>query len=228
MEQHHINYRTLSFVALTAFVILLVLFTSETINNWIFRMVGVHANSIYSYLNENNHLNILLFISVVILMIVCSIKFATDYYRKWKSLGTVIIIDILLAASMNHWAWATSVFGTNWGLVLIFVFTIPYLLSTLLPYKIKNQVAKCMKASEDLIENIYNKCLKIIKKKYKQPDISKESVGFCIDDIDEQTNDEHIRQTYADLIVKKLLTPSKKKLLPLVFLEAGGLAKPCS
>lgn len=225
MKQHHINYRTLSFVALTAFVILLVLFTSETINNWIFRMVGVQANSIYLHLNENNHLNTLLFISVVILMIVCSIKSATNYYRKWKSLGAVIINDILLATSMNHWTWSTSVFGTNWGLVLIFVFTIPYLLSTLLPYKIKNQVAKCMKASEDLIENIYNKCLKIIKKKYKQPDISKESVGFCIDDIDEQTNDEHIRQPYADLIVKKALNTKQKEAFAIGISGGWGAGK---
>lgn len=225
MEKHHINYRTLSFVALTAFVILLVLFTSETINNWIFRMVGVQANSIYSHLNKNNHLNILLSISVVILMIVCSIKSATDYYRKWKSLGAVIIIDILLATSMNHWTWSTSVFGTNWGLVLIFVFTIPYLLSTLLPYKIKNQVAKCMKASEDLIENIYNKCLKIIKKKYKQPDTCKESVGFCIDDIDEKTNDEHIRQPYADLIVKKALNTKQKEAFAIGISGGWGAGK---
>lgn len=226
MEKHRINYRTLSFVALTAFVILFVLFTSETINNWIFRLVGVQANSLYSHLNENNHLNILLFISVGILMIVYSIKSATDYYRKWKSLCAVIIIDFLLAASMNHWTWSTSVLGINWGWVLILVFTIPNLLSTLLPNKIKDQVVKCMEGFEELIENIYDKCYRINKKgKPDQPDISKESVGFCIDDIDKQTNDEHIRQPYADLLIKKALSTKQEEAIAIGISGSWGSGK---
>lgn len=218
MEQHHINYRTLSFVALTTFVILLVLFTSETINNWISKLVGVQANSLYQHLNENSLLNILLSISVLVLMIVCSIKSATDYYRKWKSLGTVIIIDILLAASMNHWAWATSAFGINWAWVLILVFTIPNLLSTLLPNKIKNQVVKCMEVFEALI---YDKCFK----KPGQPDISKKTYGFCIDDIDKQTNDEHIRQPYADLLIKKALSTKQEEALAIGISGGWGSGK---
>lgn len=218
MEQHHINYRTLSFVALTTFVILLVLFTSETINNWISKLVGVQANSLYQHLNENSLLNILLSISVLVLMIVCSIKSATDYYRKWKSLGTVIIIDILLAASMNHWAWATSAFGFNWAWVLILVFTIPNLLSTLLPNKIKNQVVKCMEVFEALI---YDKCFK----KSGQHDISKKTYGFCIDDIDKQTNDENIRQPYADLLIKKALSTKQEEALAIGISGGWGSGK---
>jgi len=225
MDNHHINFRTLSFVALTALVILLVLFTSETINNWIFRFVGAQANSLYSLFDGNNSLNILLSISVVIMTIVSSIKSATDYYRKWKTLCVILIVDTLLFTSMRYWIWAKSLFGINWGWVLIVVLTIPYLLSTLLPYKIKNQVAKCMKDSEDLIENLYDKCLKIIKKKCKQPDISKESVGFCIDDIDEQTNDEHIRQPYADLIVKKALNTKQKEAFAIGISGGWGSGK---
>lgn len=226
MEKHHINYRTLSFVALAAFVILLVLFTSETINNWIFRLVGVQANSLYLHLNENYLLNVLLSISVLILMIVCSIKSATNHYRKWKLLGAVITIDILLAASMNHWTWSTSVLGINWGWVLILVFTIPNLLSTLLPDKIKNQVVKCMEDLEELIENIYDKCFKINKKgKLGQPEISKESPGFCIDDIDEQTYDEHIRQPYADLLIKKALSTKQEEAIAIGISGGWGSGK---
>lgn len=231
MEKRHINYRTLSFIALSAFVFLLVLFTSETINNWIYKSFGRKTELLYSYLNENNNLNTLLSISVVILMIVYSVKFATDYYRKRKSLCVIAIIDILLATSMGHWIWANSLFGINWGLVLIFALTIPFLLSAILPNKYRDQVVGYLEDSKELIDKIYDKCLNtclnVIKKKNtsSQIIISNETHGFCVDDIDKPTNDEHLRQPYADLLVKKALYTERKEAFAIGISGGWGSGK---
>lgn len=231
MEKRHINYHNLPFVALTVFVILLVLFTSDILNDWIYKSFGRKTELLYSYLNGNNNLNALLSISVVILMIVYSIKFATDYYKKWKPLCIIAIIDILLATSMGHWVWANSLFGINWGLVLIFALTIPYLLSAILLNKYRDQVVRHLENSKGLIDKNCDKCLNkylnVIKKKKTPtpPNISNETHGFCVDDINTPTNDEHIRQPYADLLVKKAIDTKIEETIAIGISGSWGSGK---
>lgn len=196
------------------FLLLLLCFTSDMQNEWVFVHWGKTISNISNYLNENGDVNTLLSLATIFIMFYFSYINLTDYSKKYFGLYIVIVLDCILLFSTKYWVWNRTLFGIKWWLLLLLSITVPVVVSLIFSKKSKGRFIKW---SEQGIRNIQSKAKGIINKNYEKSNIDSieedDISGFCIDNVEENTTDPHIRQPYADLIIKKVLATKQKDSL---------------
>ncbi len=196
------------------FLLLLLCFTSDMQNEWVFVHWGKTISNISNYLNENGDVNTLLSLATIFIMFYFSYINLTDYSKKYFGLYIVIVLDCILLFSTKYWVWNRSLFGIKWWLLLLLSITVPVVVSLIFSKKSKGRFIKW---SEQGIRNIQSKAKGIINKNFEKSNIDSieedDISGFCIDNVEENTTDPHIRQPYADLIIKKVLATKQKDSL---------------
>ena len=82
------------------FLLLLLCFTSDMQNEWVFVHWGKTISNISNYLNENGDVNTLLSLATIFIMFYFSYINLTDYSKKYLGLYIVIVLDCILLFSI--------------------------------------------------------------------------------------------------------------------------------
>ena len=194
------------------FVLLLLCFTSDIQNAWIQSHWETTITDFSKYLNNNEQVNLLFSLAIVLTMLYGFYKNITNYSKKWLLGGFVLASDCLLLLSQEYWTWNKSSFGINWCVLIIITITIPIISSLFVPKAMKSHLIQCFEKCQLIFkrnqEQYYNRFFKKTKHGQKP---NNDLLGFCIDNVDNNPTDDHIRQPYADLIVKKAIVTNSKE-----------------
>ena len=187
------------------FVLLLLCFTSDLQNEWILSRWGSLIINFSNYLKDNEKVNLLLSIGVLLVTLFSSWSNGTNYSKRWHLGGFVLVIDCLLFLSTKHWTWSNSSIGISWCYLIIIAITLPVIFSLFVPKAQKSSLIRCYEKLKNRFSSIISMAPKQIQKS------NSDILGFCTDNVDVNTIDHHIRQPYADLIVRKAITTESKE-----------------